>query len=127
MINIGKSLFTESNKFQIDLEYLDKLTMNDKKIPNSQFLKEDFRNAFEPVFRFTPVKVFQNGKLIFQQKNSYKEIIDPEYKKIILDDLEIYFGIYGPPPWFLDEKGILGIGRNANFWRWLGSPEIGYQ
>ena len=45
-----------------------------------------------------------------------------EYKKFTPADFEISFGIYGAPSWFIDQEAFWGVGKNATFWRWIGSP-----
>lgn len=97
--------------------------MIDKKSSGTQFFHEDFRNAFSPVRFFMPVKVYKNGELFFEQTGSYRSVKNHEYKKFTFDDFEILFGIYDAPSWFIDQEAFWGVGKNATFWRWIGSPE----
>ena len=96
--------------------------MIEKKSSDAEFFEEDFRKAFYPVRYFMPVKVFKHGKLLFQYSSPYKSINNHEYKKFKSADFEISFGIYGAPPWFIDQEAFWGVGKNATFWRWIGSP-----
>ena len=80
--------------------------MIEKKSSDAEFFEEDFRKAFYPVRYFMPVKVFKHGKLLFQYSSPYKPINNHEYKKFTSADFEISFGIYGAPPWFIDQEAF---------------------
>ena len=96
-----------------------------KRATETKLTIDDFKRAFEPVLtkKYMPLKIYQDGNLIFQSPLSYRPIKAPKHKEIQLDGYQFEFGIYGTPPWFIDDTAMFGVGTNARYWRWLGDPK----
>lgn len=84
--------------------------------------KTDFLEAFAPVSPHTPVKVYRDNQLIFQQRNFQKPVLEENFKTHQIADLRFVFGLYDAPPWFIDPGAPIGIGTEAKFWKWVSDP-----
>jgi hypothetical protein len=112
-------------KTQINLSISMLQLLVSKRGPEIELTINDFERAFEPVLtkKFMPLKIYKNGNLIFQSNVSYKPIKIPKYTEIQLGGYQLEFGIYGAPPWFIDDTAMFGVGKKARYWRWLGDPK----
>ena len=114
----------EVQKTQINLS-ISMLKLVEQNLDQNQILsKDDIATAFLPVKIHTPISVFQNDVEIFKyiKDGTRYPLRIKNFETFEVGGNKIVLGIYGHPAWIYDSNALLGIGRDATFWRWLFNP-----
>ena len=94
------------------------------KFTKNKITEVEFAEAFGPISSYTPIKIYRNDILIFEQIGHPRNpVLKENHLAHEIGDLKFIFGLHGTPPWFLDGSSSIGIGSGARFWKWVLYPK----